>query len=219
MDAVSGINNNRAQTSGAVDKNQLEQKDFLKLLLAQLKLQNPLNPFDASTMMQQISQLTGLNATQKMSDSIDVLKSSLGASQLFEASHMVGKSVQLLSDTLRLSEGAGAAGSVLVPAGVETIQITISDEQGKAVRTFTVNAPGEGVFDFNWDGLDDKGQAVPMGFYKMSAMSSVADNPVTISTAGTFKVDSVALDRDSGKVILNIEGLGGVNMDNLVKIM
>lgn len=219
MDALSAVNHNYTSAMDHGDKNQMKQEDFLKLLLAQLKLQNPLNPFDASTMMQQISQLTGLSAMQSMSDSVNQLKSSFGASQLLDASQMVGKSVQIASDVLNLVDETGASGSVLVPNGADSIQIAIRDNAGNVVKTLTLNPDGEGVLDFKWDGLDDNNQAVPKGFYKMSAVSSIGGNPVELGTGAVFKVNSVAFDKAIGKIILNVDGLGGVSMDNLIKIM
>lgn len=200
-------------------KGQLSQENFLKMLLAQLKIQNPLNPFDSSTMMQQISQLTGLSSTQKLADSVEVLKASLGASQVFEASQIVGKNVQLITDRIQLNEGKDVQGSVLVPQGIEKIDVAITDKTGKLIKTLHLTAPSSGVLDFSWDGLDEEGKSVAPDFYTISAKSQVAGKDINLSTAASFKVNSVALDRESGKVILNVDGLGGVGMDNIVKIM
>lgn len=218
MNAVSGISNS-PELSSSANKTQLSQKDFLSMLVAQLKLQNPLNPFDASTMMQQISQLTGLSSAQSLAKSIESLKSSMGTSQLFEASHLVGKEVQLLSGSFELGDKNKATGSVLVPNAVESVQVEISDKLGNVVRKLNLNATSEGVLDFEWDGLDESGKALPQDFYKIAATSNIGGQSIKMHTAGAFKVNSVALDRETGKVILNVNGLGGVSMDELVKIM
>lgn len=200
-------------------QNKLSEEDFMTLLLTQMKSQDPMKPFDASTMMQQISQLTGLSATQKLAESVEALKSNSGVSQVLSASQVVGKNVQLATDTLNLDESKEAKGGVLVPRGVEKLEVSIFDSEGNKVRTLNLDAPGEGVLDFSWDGKSDDGKELEPGFYSMSAKANLSGQDILLPTAGQYKVNSVALDRSSGKVILNVDGLGGVSMDDVIKIL
>lgn len=218
---MTSINANtpNAMSSLATPKSQMSQEGFMKMLLTQLKMQNPLNPFDASTMMQQIAQLTGLSATQQLADSMDKFKSNLGTSQVLEASKIVGKNVQIATDKLQLLDAQEAKGAVLVPQGMDAIEVAICDSQGKQVRTLKLNAPSEGVLDFSWDGKDDSGKSMEAGFYTVSAKGIVAGEETKIPTVSTFKVNSVALDRANSTVILNVDGLGGVSMNDVVKIL
>ncbi len=218
MDISNNLKSNNLNTSG-VAQTQFSQENFMKMLLAQLKMQNPLNPFDASTMMQQISQLTGLSASQKLADSVDALKGNLGTSQMLEATSLVGKNVQLSTDKLELADGREANGAVLVPPGVEAIDVSVTDSSGKILRTLKLHANSDGVMDFSWDGKDEAGAPLAPGFYQMSAVGHVGTEQVNVATAANFKVSSVALDRASGKVVLNVNGLGGVSMNEIVKIL
>jgi len=218
MDISNNVSGNKLDTSG-LGQTQFSQEGFMKMLLAQLKMQNPLNPFDASTMMQQIAQLTGLSSSQKLAESVDALKSNMGMSQMLEATSIVGKNVQLATDRLELAENGEAKGAVLVPQGIDAIDVTVTDSAGKIVRTVKLNASSDGVLDFSWDGRDDAGVALTPGLYQMAAVGHAGGEQVNIPTAANFKVNSVALDRNSGKVVLNVNGLGGVTMDDVVKIL
>lgn len=202
-----------------MNKSELSQESFMKLLLTQLKMQNPLNPFDASTMMQQMSQLTGLSATQDLAKSVDVFKSSLGTSQVLEASHLVGKDVQVNSRILQLDTMHQGKAAVTVPQGVESIEVSISDTSGKTLRTLKLHTASEGNLDFTWDGLDENGKVMDPGFYTFSAQGVVAGQSIPLATQATVKVGSVALDRTNGIVMLNIEGLGGISMSDVVNIL
>lgn len=203
-----------------LNKGELTQDSFMKLLLKQLQSQNPLNPFDASTMMQQMAQLTGLNATQQLVKSVDAFKSNLGTSHVLEASKLVGKQIQVASNLFQLTDSHEAKGSVAVPRGVEKIDVVITDSAGKPVRTLKLTSPSDGILDFAWDGLDDTGKPMTPGVYTISAIgtNSAGDKGV-IPTAATVKVNSVALDKPNGIVILNVDGLGGVSMNDVVKIL
>ncbi len=205
--------------AGRMEQNKLSQDSFMTMLLTQLKAQDPLKPFDASTMMQQIAQLTGLSASQKLADSVESMNANSGMSQVLAASQIVGKNVQLATDTLHLDENKIAAGAVVVPQGVEKIAVSIFDSAGNKVRTLNLDAPSEGVLDFSWDGQDEDGKTLDSGYYSMSATSQLSGEEIRLPTAAVYQVKSVALDRTNGGVILNVDGLGGIGMNEVIKIL
>lgn len=198
---------------------QLDQEGFMKLLLAQLRLQSPTSPFDSSTMMQQISQLTSLSSTQELEKTVKSLNANMGASQVLEASRLVGKQVQVPSEMCSLIQGEGLKGSIVVPRGVDAIEVTIRDSHDRVVKTMNLNASADGLLDFEWSGLDTVNNPMPSGYYKVSASGVINGEATSLPVAGSFKVNSVAQDRSGKGVILNLDGLGGVNMNDLIKIM
>lgn len=198
---------------------QMTQEGFMKLLLAQLRLQSPTSPFDSSTMMQQISQLTALSSTQSLEKTVENLSENMGSSQILEAARLVGGHVQVASETCPLVKDEGLKGSVVAPKGVDKVEVTIRDSHDKIVKTLNLDVLSDGVIDFSWDGMDSTGQQMAAGYYKISANTTLDGKNITLPTAGTFKVNSVALDRTGKGVILNVDGLGGVNMKDIIKIM
>lgn len=221
MTAITGVADKSQNVGDMVSKlrdNNLDQDSFMKLLLAQLKMQNPTNPFDSTTMMQQVSQLTNMASTQALEKSIRELTTNMGASQVLQASEIIGKNVQVISDRSPLTENQGLRGSVIIPEGVENVQVEIRDSQGQLVKTLPLSSFNDGVMDFTWDGLDESGQKRSPDFYKISASGIMNGEYVALSTAGTYQVQSVALDRQGKGVIVNVDGLGGVNMDEIIKI-
>ena len=221
MTAITGVADKSQNIGDMVSKlrdNNLDQDSFMKLLLAQLKMQNPTNPFDSTTMMQQVSQLTNMASTQALEKSIRELTTNMGASQVLQASEIIGKNVQVISDRSPLTENQGLRGSVIIPEGVENVQVEIRDSQGQLVKTLPLSSFSDGVMDFTWDGLDESGQQRSPDFYKISASGTMNGEYVALSTAGTYQVQSVALDRQGKGVIVNVDGLGGVNMDDIIKI-
>jgi flagellar basal-body rod modification protein FlgD len=73
----------------------LDVDHFLKLMIAELTNQDPMNPMDNSQMMQQINQLREISATDKLTDTLD---SVLLGQNLSTASSLIGKEVKALSD-------------------------------------------------------------------------------------------------------------------------
>lgn len=222
MSMIGNVTDSQKTSSSMSDQlkgTQLSQEGFLKLLLTQLRLQSPTSPFDSSTMMQQISQLTGLSSAQELEKTVKSLGENMGTSQVLEASQLVGKSVQVQNENMPLLEREGLKGAVVVPNGVDTVEVTIRDQNDTIVKKMTLGASGEGVLDFSWDGMNANNQMMAPGNYKISASAVMAGQNTAIPVAGTYKVNSVALDRSGNSVIVNADGLGGVNMKDIIKIM
>jgi len=73
----------------------LELGDFLKLMIAELQNQDPLNPMDNSEMLQQISQIREIDASTRLTQTLDAV---LLGQNLSSASNMIGKLVRGLAD-------------------------------------------------------------------------------------------------------------------------
>lgn len=198
---------------------EMTQDDFIKLLLTQMRLQTPQNPFDSNTMMQQMSQLTTLSATHEMEAAVKSLNTNLGASQVLSASQLIGKQVQVPSELSPLVDGHGLKGSLIIPRDVDKVTVTIKDLNDRVIKTIELGASSTGVLDFDWSGLDEANNPSAPGFYKMSATGLIGSDNIGIPTAGTFNVNSVALGKNGEGVIMNLEGLGGVKMSDVIKIM
>jgi len=201
----------------------LTQEDFMNLFLAQMKTQSPLKPFDSGEMMQQMSQLNAFSATKELENTIKMMNANLGRSQVVSATQLIGKRVAIVSDKSPLETGAdgklGLDGSAIVPGNASDITIEIKDSSNKVVKTIKLPASSSGVVDFHWDGLDADGKPMPTDFYNISAKATIDGQSKDIYTAGFFKVNSVTMDRQTSTVILNVDGMGGMDMGDIIKIL
>ncbi|MDR3476560.1 MAG: flagellar hook assembly protein FlgD [Gammaproteobacteria bacterium] len=215
----------RAALNGSMDtaegpkKNELSKDDFMKLFLTQLRMQDPLKPTSNSEMMQQMAQFTSLSSAQELQKTIKGLNANMGKSQVLEASQLIGKNVQMPSKSAYLSGEKGLEGSVIMPAASNALSVTITDSNNQVVKTINLSAPSSGVVDFKWDGLDAEGNQLNPDYYHLSASAMINGESVAVPTAGTFRVNSVGLDQNNGGVILNLDGMGGVGMNDIIKIV
>jgi flagellar basal-body rod modification protein FlgD len=215
---ASEVGASQNDSPGKIKENNLSQDSFMTLLLAQLKMQSPESPFDSAAMMQQISQLTNLASTKGLEQSMGKLTDNLGASQVLQASSLIGKGVQIPSDISALVDSKGLAGSVIVPEGVEKVAVTISDERNNIVKNLAMDTAGKGAIDFNWDGMDENNTKCQPGLYKLSASTIINGEQQGLPTAGTFNVSSVSSNNNWKGVVLNLAGFGDVEMEDIIKI-
>lgn len=198
---------------------QLEKNDFMKLFLKQLSVQSPLKPMDNSAMMQNMAQMTSLTATEDLDKTIKSLQSSLGKNQVFEASQVIGKKVVVPSE-LNYLDGSVMNGSILLEGPADQVNITIKDKNGSIVKTIKNGGSNtSGVVDYTWDGKSEAGEQMKPDFYTISVNASINGKEVGAYAAGDFKVNSVAYSQKDNSAVLNLDGLGGVDMSSIIKIL
>lgn len=216
---INGVGPQMTDNQRKIAQTQMSPDDFMKLFLKQLQMQDPMKPMDNTAMLQQMAEMGQLSSSKELNQTIKSMNLNMGKTQVLAASQLVGKKAQFPSNVSPLVDGEGLSGSVILPQPVTDVTITIKDKSGNVIKTIKLPASGSGVVDFKWDGLDADGKQLPADFYNISASATVKGAQVAVPTAGTFKINSVALNPNTGEVILNADGIGGMSMNDLIKIM
>ncbi len=107
--------------------NDLDVDQFLGLLIAEMQNQDPLNPMENSELVQQISQIREISATNQLTDT---LTSVLLGQNTATASSLIGKRISALTDDAENVEGIVTRASVTVNDGdgKRTIRVHVGDE-------------------------------------------------------------------------------------------
>lgn len=90
IDAVTALQNTTTTGTKPDPSSTLGQVDFMKLIIAQMRNQNPLEPQKDSDFMAQMAQFEALNQMKVVADSMKVLQ---GVGELNSAASMIGKKV------------------------------------------------------------------------------------------------------------------------------
>lgn len=194
---------------------QLNQEDFLKLMIEQFRAQDPTQPTDPSQMVAQMAQFSQIAATQQMQASFSQLATSLQGEQVLNASNLIGRKVLVPSSQVNVADGqtGGAAGAVNVSGATMDLQVSITDSSGKAVRTLDLGAQPAGLARFQWDGLDASGNPVPPGAYTLSAGNP--DAPFTTYVSGPV----TGIGSTSDGTYVQVDGIGGVLLNQIAQIL
>ncbi|OWV92116.1 flagellar biosynthesis protein FlgD [Rhizobium sp. R635] len=133
VDATSSVTSSTStSTSSATKKATMNYDNFLQLLIAQMKNQDPTDPMDASEQVAQLATFSQVEQTIQTNTKLDTL---LASSSLTQASSYVGKYMESADGTVKgvidsvkvYSDGIIATttdgGKILVQAG-----ITVADE-------------------------------------------------------------------------------------------
>jgi flagellar basal-body rod modification protein FlgD len=156
-----------SSASAAMDKT-----DFLQMLTAQLKAQDPLNPLSNQDFATQLAQFSSLQELQTMNTELgQALQSNLLLTQTFNntmAASFIGKIARASNNTIEMGAAGDASLTYKLGASATNVTIDIKDSSGKVVRTLNPAAQASGEQTVSWDGLNANGQRVAAGTYTFS---------------------------------------------------
>ena len=198
---------------------QLDQADFLQLMTAQLKNQDPTKPLDGQQFMAQLAQFSTLNGIIEMKASLDTLAQSLQSMNTLQASNLVGHSVLIDGDKGYLNAGESVGGRATITETVNNLTLVVTEASGREVRRINLGAKPSGTVDFQWDGLNSTGAQSTPGLYTFRVEGTVADGKSTnFDTQIWAKVDSVSLGQTGQETTLNLAGIGGYGLSQIKEV-
>jgi len=210
-----GIDQNPTKT----ERNKLGQDDFLKLMVAQLRNQDPFKPMENGDFIAQMAQFSSVSGINTLQQSFSDFASSMQSNQALQASTMVGRNVLVASNTVALgADGSAVNGLLKLPTNAGNVRIGILGANGELLRNIQLGNQAAGDLPFSWDGLDDTGKKLPPGRYNVAALAGDGENSVSVDTFVTARVDSVSLNQQNRTVTLNLKDLGSILMSDVVEI-
>jgi flagellar basal-body rod modification protein FlgD len=193
--------------------------DFLTLMLAQLKNQDPTNPVDSSTFLTQLSELSEVQGITQLNTSFTALSNSLSSSQALQASSLLGHQALVASSTATLpTNGAAITGAVAVPQTSSSVTVNVTNSAGVLVQQVNLGAQSSGIANFTWNGTESNGSAAPAGQYTLSANVDGVASGTAIPTYVNGTVQSVTMGAGTTGLTLNIGGLGSVPFSSVMQI-
>lgn len=191
------------------------QDRFLKLLVTQMKNQDPLNPLDNAQVTTQLAQISTVNGIEKLNANIQAMASSFNAGQSLQAATMIGKDVLVPGSMLQLASGSGIFGLELAQAA-DQVKVTIHDASGRAMQVMDLGAKPAGSLALAWDGMTTDGAAAADGLYSVSVSALRGDQKIDAKTLAFGSVQGVS--QGSQGVQLNVGTLGLVGLTDVKQI-
>jgi len=192
LNSISGAS--AAAPPSEKDAMAVEKEGFLKLLVAQLGNQDPMQPQDSEAYVQQLTQFSTLEQLMNLNKGVDNLAMGQLSNNTQEAVRFVGRDVVAKGNTFNLDETGSASMRYNAAREAEKVTLTIHSENGTAVRTVTVPA-NRGGGTYEWDGLDDEGRTVAPGRYRVVLEATdAAGGPVPVDSFVRGQVTGVRFD-------------------------
>jgi flagellar basal-body rod modification protein FlgD len=211
-----GLSN--ASPSKTKANDELGQAEFLELMTAQLRFQDPLEPMENGDFLGQMAQFGTVSGVNELNTSFNSLSSSFQSNQALQASTMVGRKVLIPSENGYLGPTGGLSGSVELEQSAKEVTVRVTNASGELVHQQLLGAQPKGLSDFTWDGLDDTGAPFSTGKYTISAEVNHGTSVSAGAVLSVVDVESVTIGKAGQDLTLSISGLGDISMADVRKI-
>jgi len=206
--AVNSVSSNStfsaSSSKPAIGKDTTEDR-FLKLLIAQIKNQDPLNPLDNAQVTSQMAQINTVQGISQLNTSMAAMLTQFQGAQAISLS---GRQVLVEGNKLTLAKTAdvlGSKGGYALSADADRVTVDIKDDKGNVVKQLALGAQTAGANAFNWTGALETGLAVAGKYtFEVKAYSGTTSVPVTALQAARVEGSTIT----SQGVRLTLEGLG-----------
>lgn len=221
MASVTGPGSTSALSSftAAMSGNQpLDRDAFLKLLVAQLKNQDPLKPQDNSQFVAELAQFSSLEQSMGINDRLDLLATQNAGLANAQAVGLVGSTATVRGSMVTVDgTGVGVPVGFTLSGATDATVVTIRNQSGQVVRTLDVGSRNAGFVSLMWDGRDEAGNIQPAGTYVVGVEATNASGaPVSVSQETTGKVKQVSFDK--GYPVLTLDNGIAVPVSDLLKV-
>ena len=169
-------------SSAAADATMTSDR-FLKLLVAQMKNQDPLNPMDNAQVTSQMAQINTVTGIDKLNATVAGLSAQFMQMQAMQGASLVGHDVIVAGNRLDIDAATAIGqGGFEIKTPADAVKVEILAPSGAVLQTLNLGAQGAGMHSFDW----------PAG----SATDSSGLTFRVSATAGGVQVASTPLMRD-----------------------
>jgi len=212
-----GAGANAAEAKSAGKGGVAESQDrFLKLLVTQMKNQDPLNPMDNAQVTSQMAQLSTVSGIDKLNSTLAALSGSMMASHSMQASSMIGHVVMAPGSKMELKNGKGA-GALDLAQSADSVTVQITDATGNVVRNLKLGGQPAGILPIQWDGKNDANEAVADGSYQFSASAQLGAAKSSVNVLSYGLVNGVKQSPEGAS--LTVDQLGDVKLESVKQIL
>ncbi len=218
---ILGVNQSGGASFAPTSEKILGKDDFLRMLVTQLRNQDPLEPMKADDFSAQLAQFSSL---EQLSNMNELLEASLETNLLLAtsvnntlAAGVIGKQVKALGSEVYF-DGENESPMIYdLAAAAKAVKIEILDENGKTVRTVKLDHLSEGEQRFEWDGKDDNGKRLAAGNYDFRITATGTDGePVRVVTYMTGVVTGLRYGSEGPSLLI---GNTQVRLADVLEIM
>ncbi len=189
--AVSSVTSNGSVTSQAGANATGASERFLKLLVAQMQNQDPLNPMDNAQVTSQMAQIQTVTGIEQLNTTVEGLSSQFVQLQALQGASLVGRDVIVPGNLLDIDNGTAQGGFELTSAA-DSVKVEILSAGGQVVDTLNLGAQTAGLHSFDWaagTATNDSGLRFrvtsKLGGTTTTATALMRDSVSAVSTSGT----------------------------------
>lgn len=216
------VNKSSTSSSDSTSTSNDLQQQFMTLLMAQLKNQDPTDPASNTETTAQLAQINTVSGIEKLNTTLKGITSQIDTSQQLQASALKGHGVLVSGDRIAVSNTDGNVVSTPfgfdLAAAADSVKLKITNDTGEVVKSFDLGSQSAGMQSLTWDGLDESGTAVTSGNYHAVVSASSQGQAVTVTALNYAQVNGVLNTGTSGSIQLDLGTRGNAKLSDVYQI-
>lgn len=203
---ISGLSNFNGGLDEPKGKSVLGKDDFLKLLLTQLKYQDPLNPTEGTEFAAQLAQFGSLEQLSNMSKTLEMsINANYSLTQSINntlTAALIGKDAKLAGTDFKYNGQESIVIGYKLPSGADNVTIKIYDSSNTLVKTIE-NAPNlSGEHKLSWDFVDNNGGTVSFGNYRFEVEAKQGNKTLTVDMYKLGSISAIKFTDEGTKLVI-----------------
>ncbi len=216
IEATTSTTNNFAALNGeasTITQNEAGSADrFLKLLVAQMENQDPLNPMDNAQVTSQMAQINTVDGINRLNTTVTGLNAQFAQLQALQGASLLGREVSVKGDRLAISgdgEAAVGSGGYELSGSADAVRVEILNGAGQVLASENLGKQTAGRHDFEWTAAAHTAQEG----LRFRVVATQGTTQVTATPMMFDRVLSVSAGSDTLK--LDLESSGSVNYSDV----
>ena len=147
-------------------KKTLGKDDFLRIMVTQMKHQDPTSPFKAEQFASEMAQFASVEQLQNLNQSMNKLTSANQPLERLSMTNLIGKTVTVDRERFPHTEGSNESLSFGLSRDASQVHVTVVSEAGETVFEKDMGALAQGENSFSWDGTKSNTLPAKSGTYQ-----------------------------------------------------
>lgn len=201
-------------------KKTLGKDDFLKIMITQMKNQDPSKPFDAEQMASQMAQFASVEQLQNLNQNVTKMVNGGQPLERLAMTNLIGKTVTVDRERFVHTDNEASSLGYTLSREAKNVKLKIISEQGETVLEKDLGPQKAGAQTFAWDGLKTNSLSAKSGnfIFKIEAVDA-GDRPIQMDSKGQAKVVGVAFDGPEGTLLVgDVNNPQKITMKNVIRI-
>lgn len=195
-------------TQERANPSELGQKDFLRLMTAQLQNQDPFAPMENGEFIAQMAQFSTVDGLENINQTLDDISGQIAGNRISTGSSLLGQHVLVPGTTARADDAGEIHGVVDLADAASEITISYTDaETGSVLHSEELGAHPAGLMGFSWTSVPAELRD-SRGAIRISVTAESAGEVTSMPTSVYAKVTGVEMPADGTDINLRIEDYG-----------
>lgn len=148
-------------------KKSMDKDDFLKIMITQMKNQDPTNPLKPEQFASQLAQFTSVEQLANISKGVQGLNSKSAPEDRMALVSMLGKSVTIDRNRFMHEENKLSEVGFQLPEDASSVKVSVISANGEKLYEKDMGPLKQGAQNFAWNGVNSLGKSTPSGVLQL----------------------------------------------------